>query len=52
MRLLLLAGKSYALHWLSFMLILDCSILCSEYAIKRIDEPFVLPTDDLQEWAI
>jgi hypothetical protein len=29
-----------------------CSILCSEYAIKRIDEPFVLPSDDLREWAL
>jgi hypothetical protein len=28
------------------------SILCSDYAIKRIDEPFVLVTDDLKEWAL
>jgi hypothetical protein len=28
------------------------SILCSEYAIKRIDEPFVGPSDDLKEWAL
>jgi len=27
-------------------------ILCSEYAIKRIDEPFVLPEDDVHEWAL
>jgi hypothetical protein len=28
------------------------SILCSDFAIKRIDEPFVLPTDDKNEWAL
>jgi hypothetical protein len=28
------------------------SILCSDFAIKRIDEPFVLPTDDRNEWAL
>ncbi|KAI9746358.1 MAG: hypothetical protein M1818_000070 [Claussenomyces sp. TS43310] len=27
-------------------------ILCSEYAIKRIDEPFVLASDDANEWAL
>jgi hypothetical protein len=28
------------------------SILCSDFAIKRIDEPFVLETDDRNEWAL
>jgi len=28
------------------------SILCSDFAIKRIDEPFVLETDDKNEWAL
>ncbi len=28
------------------------SILCSEFAIKRIDEPFVRDSDDKNEWAL
>lgn len=28
------------------------SILCSEFAIKRIDEPFVKTDEDLAEWAL
>jgi hypothetical protein len=28
------------------------SILCSDFAIKRIDEPFVLDSDDRNEWAL
>ena len=28
------------------------SILCSEYAIKRIDEPFVKDNEDKEEWAL
>lgn len=28
------------------------SILCSEFAINHIDDPFVLPADDLNEWAL
>ncbi|KAI9721508.1 MAG: hypothetical protein M1812_002270 [Candelaria pacifica] len=27
-------------------------VLCSEMAIRRIDEPFVLPTDSKDEWAL
>lgn len=27
-------------------------ILCSDYAIKRIDEPFISAADDLTEWAL
>ncbi|TAQ90432.1 hypothetical protein B7494_g1230 [Chlorociboria aeruginascens] len=27
-------------------------ILCSDFAIKRIDEPFILPSDDKNEWAL
>jgi len=33
-------------------LIWHYSILCSDYAIKRIDEPFVTAADDLSEWAL
>ncbi|KAI1261128.1 vacuolar protein sorting protein-like protein DigA [Xylariaceae sp. FL1019] len=29
-----------------------CCILCSDFAIKRIDEPFVGPEDDVNEWAL
>jgi len=28
------------------------SILCSDYAIKKIDEPFVKDEDDVNEWAL
>lgn len=28
------------------------SILCSEFAIKIIDEPFVKTDEDLAEWAL
>jgi hypothetical protein len=28
------------------------SILCSDYAIKRIDEPFIAPDDDKNEWVL
>ena len=28
------------------------SILCGDFAIKLIDEPFVSDTDDKEEWAL
>jgi hypothetical protein len=28
------------------------SILCGDYGIKQIDEPFIHDTDDKEEWAI
>lgn len=28
------------------------SILCGDFAIKLIDEPFVSDTDDSNEWAL
>jgi hypothetical protein len=28
------------------------SILCSDFAIKRIDEPFVTADDRLEDWAL
>lgn len=28
------------------------SILCSDYAIRRIDEPFVKKEEDLTDWAL
>jgi hypothetical protein len=28
------------------------SILCSDYAIRRIDEPFIKEDEDLSEWAL
>jgi len=48
---LLLRGKLNP-HQLLSILLTDYSILCSDFAIKRIDEPFVLPTDDMNEWAL
>ncbi|RDL35342.1 Uncharacterized protein BP5553_07273 [Venustampulla echinocandica] len=33
-------------------LVASACILCSDFAIKRIDEPFVLPSDDRNEWAL
>lgn len=29
-----------------------CSILCGDYAIKLIEEPFVSDADDPNEWAL
>ena len=34
------------------MLTLYDSILCSDYAIKRIDEPFIKEGEDLSDWAL
>jgi hypothetical protein len=28
------------------------SVLCSDLAVKQIDEPFVLASDDRNEWAL
>ena len=28
------------------------SILCSEFAVKAIDQPFIGPEDDKDEWAL
>ncbi|CAJ2510142.1 Uu.00g060420.m01.CDS01 [Anthostomella pinea] len=33
-------------------LVASACILCSEYAIKRIDEPFIGPDDNKNEWAL
>ncbi|KAL0930957.1 pep3 vps18 deep orange family protein [Colletotrichum truncatum] len=33
-------------------LVASACILCSEFAIKRINEPFVTPQDNLNEWKI
>ncbi|KAJ0309107.1 hypothetical protein COL5a_001228 [Colletotrichum fioriniae] len=33
-------------------LVASACILCSEFAIKRINEPFVTPQDNLNEWRI
>ncbi|KAK4172230.1 putative vacuolar membrane protein [Triangularia setosa] len=33
-------------------LVADACILCSDYAIRRINEPFVAPGEDLEEWAL
>ncbi|KAL7274549.1 tethering complex subunit [Rhizina undulata] len=43
--------RDRAVEELDALIASEC-ILCSEFAIKRIDEPFVLPTDDLGEWAV
>jgi hypothetical protein len=45
-------GKSPLMTKYEIELIIYSSILCSDFAIKRIDEPFVLPTDDRNEWAL
>jgi hypothetical protein len=29
-----------------------CSVLCSEMAVKLIDEPFISATDDKEEWTL
>jgi vacuolar protein sorting-associated protein 18 len=28
------------------------SVLCSDMAVKQIDEPFILGSDDRNEWAL
>ncbi|KAL2752730.1 hypothetical protein ACRALDRAFT_1036977 [Sodiomyces alcalophilus JCM 7366] len=33
-------------------LVASACILCSEFAIKRIDQPFITPQDNLSEWAV
>ncbi|KAI1326412.1 vacuolar protein sorting protein-like protein DigA [Xylariaceae sp. FL0255] len=33
-------------------LVAEACILCSDYAIKRIDEPFIGPDEDADEWAL
>ncbi|KAI5804378.1 Pep3/Vps18/deep orange family-domain-containing protein [Geopyxis carbonaria] len=43
--------REKAVEDLDNMVASEC-ILCSDFAIKRIDEPFVLPSDDLAEWAV
>lgn len=37
---------------MGMMLIGDDSVLCSELAVKLIDEPFIAATDDKDEWAL
>lgn len=39
----------YDVHHGQLML---CSVLCSEMAIKQIDEPFITAADDKNEWAL
>jgi hypothetical protein len=31
---------------------MNASVLCSEMAVKLIDEPFISATDDKEEWAL
>lgn len=33
-------------------MLIFCSVLCSEMAVKLVDEPFVSATDNLEEWAL
>ncbi|EON66616.1 hypothetical protein W97_05862 [Coniosporium apollinis CBS 100218] len=33
-------------------LVAGACVLCSDMAVKQIDEPFVLPSDDRNEWAL
>lgn len=32
--------------------LMRCSVLCSELAVKLIDEPFISAMDDRDEWAL
>jgi hypothetical protein len=59
----LVAGAWYVMLPLSFFLsffllssppspLTDRSILCSEMAVKQIDEPFITASDDVREWAV
>lgn len=34
------------------VLTIPLSILCSEFAVKAIDQPFIGPEDDKDEWAL
>lgn len=34
------------------LLLTKCSVLCSEMAVKLIDEPFISATDDKEEWTL
>ena len=55
MRLLGRRGKfsHYIFGVLSLECLLTmCSVLCSELAVKLIDEPFISATDDKEEWAL
>ncbi|KFY25503.1 hypothetical protein V493_04642 [Pseudogymnoascus sp. VKM F-4281 (FW-2241)] len=44
-------GREEAIRELDALVAESC-ILCSEYAIKRIDEPFVTEADDGGDWAL
>jgi hypothetical protein len=33
-------------------MLIRCSVLCSELAVKLIDEPFISALDDKEEWAL
>ncbi|KAI9837898.1 MAG: hypothetical protein M1837_002688 [Sclerophora amabilis] len=45
------AKREKAVKELDALIAASC-ILCSEFAVRQIDEPFVLPTDDRDEWAL
>jgi hypothetical protein len=49
---LFLLSISPDLHCKKIAWLIRSSILCSDFAIKRIDEPFVLDSDDRNEWAL
>ena len=44
-------GRGAALEELEREVAAEC-ILCSEFAIRRVDEPFVVGSDELAEWAL
>lgn len=53
MRLWLLLGKLFSCYFYVEEGANEVSsILCSDYAIKRIDEPFITADDDKGEWAL
>ncbi|KAI1944077.1 tethering complex subunit [Ophidiomyces ophidiicola] len=43
--------REQVIHELDGMIAEAC-ILCGDYAIKQIDEPFIGPSDDRNEWAL
>jgi tetratricopeptide (TPR) repeat protein len=48
----LVASAWYVLWLYCRLSLILCSVLCSEMAVRVIDEPFVKATDDLEEWAL
>jgi hypothetical protein len=48
----LVLGKSFPYCTVEQVVLTYCSVLCSEMAVKQVDEPFITANDDRNEWAI